>query len=292
MIDRLIVTTLAAHHKIGPNSPLPLGISYTVSMTSPSHITEHQRQYQLAPGSWDERVVLITGATGGLGSVLSHAFAKAGATVVLMGRHRKRLEAIYDELVAAGAKEPAMIEQDFTETTPEILQNTADIVEQTFSRLDALVHTAATLGELTPLQVTDDSSWRKTFDVNLHAARDLTMACLPLLSKTGNASVLFTLDDKPGAYWGGYGVSKAALKTLMHVFADENDNVLDENNVPKVAINGIQPGPMRTRLRRRAFSGELEHETPLAIEQLGTFLYLLDRVDKTACGQCWQETNP
>lgn len=258
-------------------------------MTSPSHINDAQRQYQLTAGSWTDRVVLITGATGGLGAALCHSLAKASATVVLMGRHRGRLDAIYDELVASGAPEPAMIEQDFTETTPEILQNTVDVIESNFSRLDALIHTAANLGNLTPLQVTDDADWRKAFEVNLHAARDLTMACLPLLSKTTNASVLFTLDNKPNAYWGGYGVSKSAVKTLMHMMADETDNSLDEKQQPRVAIHGIEPGPMRTRLRRRAFSGEMEHEAPLAETKLGTYLYLLDRVEPHASGQCWQE---
>lgn len=258
-------------------------------MTNPSHITDLQRHYQLAPSSWNQRVVLITGATGGLGTALSHTLAKAGATVVLMARHRERLETLYDELVAAGANEPAMIEQDFTLTTPEILQNTADVVESTFSRLDALIHTAASVGDLTPLQLTDDAKWREAFDINLHAARDLTMACLPLLNKTTGASVVFTLDNKSSAYWGGYGVSKAAVTSLMHMFADETEHTLDDQQHPCVAIHGVQPGPMRTRLRRRAFSGELEHETPLADEQLGTFLYLLDRVDQSASGQYWQE---
>ena len=102
---------------------------------------------------------------------------------------------------------------------------------------------------------------------------------------------MFTLDNKPSAYWGGYGVSKAAVKTLMHMMADETENTVDHQQHPLVAVNAVHPGPMRTRLRRRAFSGEMEHETPLAAEQLGTFLYLLDRVDPQASGQCWQEPN-
>lgn len=241
----------------------------------------------MSPGSWDGRVALITGATGGLGTALCHRLGKAGATVVLMGRHRGRMETLYDELVTAGAPEPAMIEQDFTKTTPEILQGTVDVVEQNFSRLDALVHTAATLGELAPLQVIDDAKWREVFEVNLHAARDLTMACFPLLKKTKNASVVFTLDDHTSAYWGSYGISKAAVQALVQMMADETDNTVDDNNHPKVTIQGIQPGPMRTRLRRRAFSGELEHESALADEQAGTFSYVLDRVEPIASGKLW-----
>ena len=256
-------------------------------MRTASQITDTQRQYQMKPGSWEGRVALVTGATGGLGSALCHRLGQAGATVILMGRHRGRLESLYDELVAAGTAEPAMIEQDFNKTTPEILQGTVDVVAQNFSRLDALVHTAASLGDLAPIQVIDDSNWRSVFDVNLHAARDLTMASLPLLRETTNASVVFTLDDKCSAYWGSYGVSKAALQALTQMLADETDNVVDQNEHPLVAIQGIQPGPMRTRLRRRAFSGEMEHESPVADEHVGTFLYSLDRVEPKASGQLW-----
>jgi len=239
----------------------PMMISTTISAA--------QHAYEFAPESWKGRVVLITGATGGLGAALAHRFAAAGATVILMGRHLGRLETIYDELVAAGAPEPAMIEQDFTKTTPEILQGTADVIQQNFARLDALVHTAATLGTLTPLQLIDDDEWRRAFDVNVHAARDLTMACLPLQTT---------------AYWGGYGVSKAALQALSAMFADETDSAKDANQHPLVAVHAVRPGPMRTRLRRRAFSGELEEESPLPETRLGAFMWLLDRVEPNASG--------
>lgn len=245
------------------------------------------RDYTHAPGSWTDRVVLITGATGGLGSALCQRLGKAGATVVLMGRHSRRLEAIYDELVAAGVPEPAIIEQDFTKTTPEILQGTVDVIDRNFARLDALIHTAASLGTLTPIQVIDDAEWRAAFDVNLHAARDLTMACMPLLMGTGQASVLFTLDDHVSAYWGGYGVSKAALRALATMLADETDGVLDPEQHAKVAVHGIQPGPMRTRLRRRAFAGELEHESPLPDTQAGIYSWLLDRVEPKPGSNIW-----
>ncbi len=275
---------MSAQHPKGGKIP------YTQSMMNTSQISQSMRGYAFEPKSWENRVVLITGATGGLGAALCHRLGKAGATVILMGRHRARLEGIYDELIAAGAPEPAMIEQDFKETTPEILQGSADVIMQNFSRLDALVHTAAHLGELTPIQVIDDAQWREAFDVNVHAARDLTMACLPLLSQTTRASVLFTLDNRTSAYWGGYGVSKAAVTALTTMFADETDNLLDDNQHPKVAIHGVQPGPMRTRLRRRAFSGELEHESPLADEQAGAFCYLMDRVEPNASGTIWMES--
>ena len=71
------------------------------------------------------------------------------------------------------------------------------------------------------------------------------------------------------------------------MMADETDNVVDNNKHPLVSIQGIQPGPMRTRLRRRAFSGELEHESPLANEYVGTYMYVLDRVEPNISGKLW-----
>jgi len=258
-------------------------------MTTLKLTTDAQREHSLLAGSWTERVVLITGATGGLGAALALRLGQAGATVILMGRHRGRLETVYDELVAAGAPEPAMIEQDFSATTPEQLQGIADVVEQNFSRLDALVHTAAQLDNLTPVQLVDDKTWIDTFNVNVHSARDLTLACLPLLRKTENASVIFTLDSRNSAYWGAYGVSKAAVQAFASILADETDNVLTNAQVPAVAVHGVQPCAMRTRLRRRAFSGEMEQESPLPETCLGPLLWLLDRVDPKASGLMLQD---
>jgi len=261
-------------------------------MTTLKLTTDAQRSHTLPAGSWSNRVVAITGASGGLGTALAHHLGQAGATVILMGRHRGRLEALYDELVEAGAPEPAMIEQDFAATSPERLQGIADVLEQNFSRLDALVHTAALLGNLSPLQLVDDKNWTDIFNVNVHAARDLTLACLPLLRKTENASVLFTLDTRISAYWGPYGVSKAALQAFASMLADETDNVLTEANHPAVAVHGVQPRPMRTRLRRRAFSGELENESPVPSTCIGSFLWLLDRKDPAASGLMLSDSDP
>ena len=105
--------------------------------------------------------------------------------------------------------------------------------------------------------------------VNVTAARLVTLACLPLIEASPLASVTFLLDHRPGAYWGAYGVSKQALHALMHMLDDEHEGRRDERGRPRVAINGYDPGPMRTALRRRAFPGELEREAPPPNDKLG-----------------------
>ena len=125
-------------------------------------------------------------------------------------------------------------------------------------------------------------------NVNLTSARLLSLYCIPLLSQSEIGSITFSLDHKPSAYWGTYGVSKQAVQSLMHMLADEHDGKLDSNGHPVLAINGFDPGPMRTPLRRRAFPGELEEETMPPEFKLGPLLSLMTREDRSLTGAAMQ----
>ena len=130
----------------------------------------------------------------------------------------------------------------------------------------------------------DHSEWMRVMNVNLTSARLLSLYTLPLLSQSSLASLVFLLDEKTSAYWGSYGVSKQALKAFMYILADEFDTKHDEQGNPPIAINGYNPGAMRTPLRRRAFPGELIEETPIPEEKLGPLLWLLQRKDRSITG--------
>ena len=247
-------------------------------------ISDKLRAYSLATNELHDRVIVVTGATGGLGTALSKACAAAGASVVLIGKNTKKLDALYDVLDELGPAQPAIvpINQDIA-GEPEYLQ-LAQMLETEFGHIDALVHTAAEIGKLTPFAAVTQADWMRVMAVNLNSARLLSSACMPLLSKTQKSSMLFTVDHKPGAYWGAYGVSKIALHTLAMMLADETNNQCNNAGEPKLAVNAIDPGPMRTQLRRRAFPGELESETPLPNDCLGPFLYLINRTDPAITG--------
>lgn len=246
--------------------------------------SEAQQHFELPKNCLTDNVILITGATGGLGTSLSKVCAAAGATIVLAGRKVKKLEKLYDVLVESGAATPAIVPLEQDKAGPLDYAGIADMLEQEFGKIDALVHTAADLGTPTPQMAIEHAEWVRLMGVNLTSARLLSLYCLPLLSQSSLASMVFLLDHKTTAYWGTYGITKQAVQTFMQMLADETENNRDKNNYPVVAINGYDPGPMRTPLRRRAFPGELERETVLPEARLGPLLSLLIRHDRALTG--------
>lgn len=220
------------------------------------------------------RAVLVTGATGGLGRALARACAARGATVVLHGRVVRKLEALYDEIVAAGHPQPTILPLDLAKASRADFDNVAGALRSQLGRLEGLVHTAVFLGALGPVEHQDPDAWRMAFDVNVTAALALTRAALPLLAAAPDASVVFTLDARgiePRAFWGAYAASKAALASMAVIVADEWETR------PNLRVNAVVPGPLRSPLRARTHPGEemallppIESLVPLYLHLLGT----------------------
>jgi len=255
-------------------------------MLTPRHVpaSDAQRRFTLTPGALDGRVVLVTGATGGLGTSLCFALAAAGATLVLVARSEKKLETLYDALTESGASTPALVALAQESATEADYAELAATIATELGGLDALVHTAAAFVAPMPLGDVRHADWQRAMNVNVTAARLATLALLPLLETSPLGSVTFLLDHRPGAYWGAYGISKQAVHALMHMLDDEHEGRRDAAGHPRIAINGYDPGPMRTALRRRAFPGELESESPPPYEKLGPLLALLSRADRRLTG--------
>ncbi len=210
--------------------------------------------------SLEARVVLITGATGGLGRACALACARAGATVVLAGRKVRPLEKLYDELEALDAKKPAIYPIDLEGATPDDYANMAEAIRLQCGRLDGIVHAAVHFDGLRPIDQIKPSDWMRTQHVAVNAPFLLTQACLPLLRERADAAVVFVLDDAQRvgkAFWGSYGVSKAAVAALASILHEETEN-------GSVRTHALLPPPMRTALRRMAYFGEdtLERELP------------------------------
>ena len=200
-----------------------------------------------------DRVVFITGATGGLGRALSIACAAAGATVVLHARVVRKLEDLYDEIKHGGYPEPTILALDLATATAQDFGNVASALESQLGRLDAIVHTAAMLGSLGPIEHQSFDSWLSLLRVNVAAPMGLTRATLRLLNAAGDASVVFTLDSRgqdPRAYWGGYAVTKAALAAFARELADEWEHRA------QLRVNAVVPGPIRTPLRGQTHPAE------------------------------------
>jgi len=225
-----------------------------------------------APGVLTDRVILVTGATGGLGSALAKACAALGARVVLTGRTVRKLEAVYDAIVAGGAPRPSIAPLDLERADATHYFALADAVRNEFGRLDGLAHCAGLLGERAPIEHYDVVTWLKVMHINVNAAFILTQALLPLLRESQDASVIFTTSGvsvRGRAYWGAYAASKFALEGLMQVLADETDTTTN------IRVNSVNPGKLRTSMRAKAYPGEDPATVPLAEDALAPFLYLL-----------------
>ena len=198
-----------------------------------------------------DRVVLITGAHGGLGAAASVACARAGATVVLLGRKVPKLNRVYDAVAAAGP-EPLLYPLDLEGASADDYAEMAERIESELGRLDGVLHCAAHFPGLTPLLQTDPAAFARAIHVNLTARWWLTQACVPLLTKADDAAVVFVLDDPTrvgNAYWGGYGLAQHAQAGMVGMLQAELAG-------SKIRVSGLQPGPMRTPLRAKAYVEE------------------------------------
>jgi len=235
-----------------------------------------------ATGVLADRVVLITGANGALGEAAARACAAEGATVVLLGRRVPKLQRLHDGLAAIGPA-PAIYPMDLLGATPADYAEMAMRIGDEMGRLDGVLHAAAEFHGLTPLQNTAPSEFVNALHVNVGAPFLLTQACLPLLRSAPDSAVVFVMDDPQRvgrAYWGGYGVAKFALQGLLRVFADELES-------SSVRVSALQPGPMQTPLRARAFMAETPGTWPDAGAYAFACVHLLSAAGRELRGQVW-----
>lgn len=243
---------------------------------------EDIRSYAPPPDALAGRVILVTGASGGIGAPLAEACAALGAQVVLCGRNVKKLEVVYDAIVAAGGPRPSIAPLDLERADAGHYGALTDAVRSEFGRLDGLVHLAGALGDRSPIEHYDVVTWLRVMHVNVNAAFILTQAMLPLLKLSPDASVIFTtsgVSTRGRAYWGAYAVSKFALEGLTQVLADETDPNTN------IRVNSVNPGKVRTAMRARAYPGEDAASVPLPAAALATYLYLLGADSRGATGR-------
>jgi NAD(P)-dependent dehydrogenase (short-subunit alcohol dehydrogenase family) len=166
-----------------------------------------------------------------------------------------KLNRLYDALAAEGP-EPLLYPLDLEGASPDDYAELATRIESEVGRLDGLLHCAAEFRGLTPLAHTDPADFARALHIGLTARWWLTQACLPLLAKSKGASVVFAIDDLAlagKAFWGGYGIAQHGLATLIGMLQAEL-------GADGPRISGLQPGPMRTTLRGRAFVADQDHD--------------------------------
>lgn len=233
---------------------------------------EQMRRYQAAKDLLKDKVILVTGASDGIGRVAAKTYAKHGATVILLGRDLKKLEQVYDEIEADGGAQPAIIPMNFSSAIPTEYEQLAINIEQEFGRVDGILHSAGILGDLTPLEMYDPNTWDEVMKVNLRAPFMLTQHLLPLLKRAPEASVIFmssSVGRKARAFWGAYAIAKAGIENLTVLFADELANT------SKVRVNCINPQGTRTAMRAKAYPAEDPSNVPTAEQIMPLFLFLM-----------------
>lgn len=238
--------------------------------------------YQPAPDLLKDRVILVTGAGDGLGRAAALAFARHGANVILLGRTLRKLERVYDDIERDGLPPALLMPADLGKAGLSDYEQIAKAVAEQFGRLDGLLHSAAILGNLTPLALYNLETWMQVMQVNLNAPFLLTRACLEVLGKSGDASVIFTTSEvaRAGrAYWGAYAVAGAALENLAQVWADELAGT------SPVRINTLDPGAVRTALRNRAYPAEDPARLPPPETMIPGYLFLMGPDSRGIRGQ-------
>lgn len=237
--------------------------------------------YQPAEDLLDDRVILVTGAGDGLGRAAARAFARHGATVILLGKTVAKLEAVYDEIEAAGGPEPAIYPMHFEGASPHDFDEMAHVLDMNFGRLDGLLHNATAMPYLSRIKDYDAEDWIKVMQVNLNAPFLLTQACMTLLGESDDARILFTTDSVGPAgkpFWGAYGVSKCAIEGLSRVLAAELEK-------SRIRVNCVDPGPTLTALRKRAFPGEQNSDLQPVEAPLPLYLWAMGPDGREAHGE-------
>ena len=225
--------------------------------------------YKPSPTQFDGRVILVSGATGGFGTAISLALARHGATVVLLARNLRRVEALYDAIEQEGLPTPAIYPMNLEGATEHDYDELANNLESQLGRLDGLLHCTATLGTPTLFTQSDAETWYRVHQVNLHAPYLLTRACLPLLARAPHASLVFMIDDKAGAYWDAYQVSKQGLAAMAGLLAREYAG-------GSLQVNCYNPGKTRTGLQVRAYPAADDNDAlPGPEVHVDALLYLL-----------------
>ena len=228
-------------------------------------------EYQAAKDLLNGKVILVTGAGDGIGKTAALTYAQHGATVILLGKTVKKLEAVYDQIEQAGYPKPAIVPLDLKGATEQNYLDMAETIEEQFGHLDGLLHNASMLGVLGPFEHITMSSVEEVFKVNVIAEIMLTKALLPVMRKSASASLVFTSSSvgrQARSFWGEYAMSKFATEGMMQAIAHEYEG-------SNIRTNSINPGATRTGMRANAYPAENPQLLKKPEEIMPTYLYLM-----------------
>ncbi|EDX5692056.1 YciK family oxidoreductase [Salmonella enterica] len=227
--------------------------------------------YQPKQDLLQNRIILVTGASDGIGREAAITYARYGATVILLGRNEEKLRRVAQHIADEQHVQPQWLTLDLLTCTAEECRQVADRIAVYFPRLDGVLHNAGLLGEICPMSAQDPQIWQDVMQVNVNATFMLTQALLPLLLKSDAGSLVFTSSSvgrQGRANWGAYAVSKFATEGMMQVLADEYQN-------RSLRVNCINPGGTRTSMRASAFPTEDPQKLKTPADIMPLYLWLM-----------------
>jgi len=229
-----------------------------------------------------DKTILVTGAGSGVGKAAAIAYASNGANVILLGKTSSKLEKVYDEIENLDCPTPSISLMNLLVANTKDYQELIDNLLIEYNQLDGLLLNAAILGDRSPIEQYDVDKWVETIHINLTSQFILVKTLLPALKKSDNASVVFTSSGvgKTGkAFWGAYSVSKFGVEGLCQILAEEFDN--DST----IRFNCINPGAVRTKMRKSAYPLENPEDLPAPEEVMEKYLWLMSEASKNISGK-------
>lgn len=203
-----------------------------------------------------DRVVLITGASRGIGRAIAEAYAEAGAKVVLTSRTQETLDAVAADIESDGGTALPVAAHA---GEPDDIAALMDAIADAYGGVDVLVNNAATNPHFGPILTAEESHWDKTFDVNVKGYWRMVKACMPQMQQRGGGKVVNVASvagEQPMAGMGVYSVSKAGVLMLTKVLAAELASA-------NVQVNAIVPGFIKTKFSRAIWDNESLHSAVL-----------------------------
>lgn len=227
-------------------------------------------------GQFENKTVLITGASRGIGYSVALAFAREGAHVIAVARTEGALEELDDAIKSEGGS-ATLVPLDMTDY--EGVDRLGAAIFERWGKLDVLIGNAGDLGVISPIGHVQPKDWHKAIDINVNANWRLLRSMDPLLQAADAGRAVFVTSgaaQKCNPFWGPYAVSKAALEALVKTYAAESANT-------NVRANLLSPGPVRTAMRAKAMPGENPDTLPHPNDVAGLFLEM-SRPDFTENG--------
>jgi NAD(P)-dependent dehydrogenase (short-subunit alcohol dehydrogenase family) len=224
----------------------------------------------------EDKVVLITGASQGLGKALALAFAREGASVVVNSRSEGPLRSVVEEIEGSGA-EALAVAADVSESAD--VERLVDAAVERFGKIDVLVNNAGLLGPRVAIEEYPEDEWRNVLDANLTGLFLVSKAAIPHLREGGSIiNIVSGVSIEGRAEWGAYSVSKFGVEGLNQILAAE----LEERGI---RVNAVDPGGMRTDMRAAAYPDEDPMTRITPEENTAVFLYLASDESSVVTGE-------